>query len=103
MIIEPWLTPEVFGSGTLHSLFVDKPELKIARINLNTVENGTSILNFHYLVGTLKGVDYFTERHEQGLFTHDEYTEAFKTNGLDPFFDPEGLMGRGLYVATKAR
>jgi len=58
------------------------------------------LIDFHYLVGTSDGVAHFTERHELGLFTHDEYLDAFRAAGLAIDFDPDGFMGRGLYLAT---
>ena len=101
LIIEPWLPPEAFTAGLLSARFVDEPDLKIARMNSGRIEGTLSILDFHYLVGTPDGFSYFTERHEAGLFTHDEYLNAFRAAGLTVEHDPEGLMGRGLYIAEK--
>jgi SAM-dependent methyltransferase len=101
VIVEPWLTPDTYKPGGVHSLFVDLPDLKIARMNLSAQEDGLSILDFHYLVGTPQGIDHFTERHELGLFTHDDYMSAFHAAGLQVEYNPEGLMGRGLYTGVK--
>jgi hypothetical protein len=57
---------------------------------------------FHYLIATSESVEHVQELHELALFTREEYEEAFRAAGLSVTFDPEGLMGRGLYVATKA-
>ncbi len=100
LIVEPWLTPEVYEVGRFSAAFVDEPDLKIARMNMMKLEGTLSIIDFHYLVGTPDGFSYFTERHEMGLFTHDEYLDAFAAVGLTVGFEPEGLMGHGLYLAT---
>ncbi len=100
LIIEPWITPGDFKPNYLRSIFVDHPELRIARMNVSAVEDKVSILNFHYLVGTPQGIEYFRERHELGLFPLDEYEGSLRAAGLDTVFDPEGLTGRGLYIAT---
>src|SRR4029077_8051325 len=34
MVLEPWITPANFKKGLLSFVFVDKPDLKIARINI---------------------------------------------------------------------
>lgn len=102
IIVEPWLTPEFWDTDNLHAVFVDEPDIKIARVSDNSLADRTSVLNFHYLVGT-KGnpVAYFREQHRLMLFTHEEYTDAFRRAGMNVEHDPEGLMGRGLYVASK--
>jgi hypothetical protein len=43
-------------------------------------------------------VEHFTERHEMGLFSADEYLAALEESGLETIYNPEGLMGRGLYL-----
>jgi SAM-dependent methyltransferase len=101
LIVEPWLTPEQYRGGQVHALYEDRPNLKIVRMNTSEVRGDLSILEFHYLVGTPSGVEYFTETHETGLFTEEQYRNAFEAVGMDVEFDPAGLMGRGLWIATR--
>ncbi len=101
LIIEPWFSPEAFTPGTIHGLWVDQPDLKIARMNLSTVKDSLSIMDMHHLVGTTKGIEHFIEHHEMGLFTHEQYREAFQAASLQVTYEPEGLTGRGLHIATR--
>ena len=101
VIIEPWLTPDVYGAGTVHAQFVDQLDLKIARMNISEVDGTVSVIDFHYLVATAEGIEHFTECHELGLFSHDEYLGAFVASGLEVVYDPQGLMGRGLYIGLR--
>jgi hypothetical protein len=70
-------------------------------MNVSERRERESFVRFHYLVATSDGVDHFTEDHSLFLFTHEEYVRAFEKAGLDTTHDAEGLMGRGLYIATK--
>jgi len=101
LIVEPWFTPEQWKPGRVSALFVDQPDLKISRMNISEVEGYLSFFVFHYTVGTPQGVEYFTELHELGLFTHEEYLEAFRKAELEVIHDPEGSDGRGLYIGLK--
>jgi len=101
LIVEPWFTPEQWKPGRVSALFVDQPELKIARMNISEVDGRLSFFFFHYMVGTPQGVEYFTERHELGLFTLEEYLGSFRKAGLAIVHDPTGLDGRGLYIGLK--
>ena len=100
LVVEPWLTPEAVKIPHVGSVFVDEPELKIARVNTIEVDGRTSSFDFHFLVGTPQGVEHFVERHELALFTHEEQLAAFRAAGLSVEHDPEGLMGRGLYIGV---
>lgn len=102
LIVEPWLTPEAFQTGNPWAVFVDEPGLKIARMDVPEVDGRVSVITFHYLVASPEGVEHFTEVHHLALFTHDEYMEAFARAGLGVAHDPDGLMGRGLYVGQRA-
>ena len=101
VIIEPWLMPDVYEAGKVYATFVDKPDLKIARMNISGIEEGLSILDFHYMVATAEGIEHFTERHELGLFSHEDYMQALEASGLSVTHDPEGLTGRGLYIGVR--
>ncbi|MEO8286133.1 MAG: class I SAM-dependent methyltransferase [Chloroflexota bacterium] len=101
LIVEPWFTPDAYVPGMLSSVCVEEPDLRIARMNVGRVEGGVSILDFHYLVGTPDGIEYFSEQLELGLFTHEQYMDAFLNAGLQPERDPHSLTGRGLYIGIK--
>lgn len=101
LIVEPWLTPDTWNPGTVHALFIDEPELKIARVNTSFVDGHISYFDLHHLVGTPKGTKHFVEHHELGLFETDELESVFTEAGLDVTYDPEGLTGRGLFIGQK--
>lgn len=101
LVVEPWFTPERAVAGMVSALFVDKAELKIARMNITTIEGTVSTLNFRYMVGTPAGIDSFEEKHELGLFTRHQQEDAFRMSGLQVLYDEEGLSGRGLYIGKK--
>jgi SAM-dependent methyltransferase len=103
LLVEPWLTPEAVRVPHVAAVFVDEPELKIARLNNIEVEERRSSFDFHYLVGTSDGVEHFTERHDLTLFTREEQLAAFQAAGLAVEHDEEGLMGRGLYIGVAAQ
>lgn len=102
LVIAPFLTPDAWDPGHPYALFVDQPDLKIARMNVSRADGTVALLDFHYLVATPEGVEHFIEHHELGLFTDAEYRAAFTQAGLDVTYDAEGLIGRGLYMGTHA-
>jgi ubiquinone/menaquinone biosynthesis C-methylase UbiE len=101
LLVEPWFTPENWNTGSVHASFVDQPDLKIVRMNISKRKGRLSFFTLHYLVGTPEGIKHFTELHELGLFTVDEYLSAFRAAGLEVYHYPEGLTGRGLYTGLR--
>ena len=110
LIIEPWLSPEVWDENHLHMLTVDEPDVKLARATLPSTRgdnNEISVLDFTYLVATQGKVETFEERHELRLTSEAEFLSALSKAGLDATFEPDGLRmpgqpgSRGLYVGIK--
>lgn len=102
LIVEPWLSPEVYRAGNLHANFVDRPDLKVARMVKGEKKGRLSIMDMHHLMATDDGVKHYVERHEMGLFTKEEYLDAFAQEGCETVWLEEGLMtGRGLVIVTR--
>jgi SAM-dependent methyltransferase len=103
IVVEPWFTPDAWKPGTLHALHIDEPDLKLTRMSKSPAIGPGDIvaMEMHYLVGAPAGVEHFMEVHEMGMFTHDQYVEAFNLAGLKVERLEEGLMGRGVYVAIR--
>ena len=102
LIVEPWITLRNFKKGGVGARFVNKPDLKIARINISRVIGPFSNFEYHYLIGTPDKIRYVKDKESMGLWSHTEYMNAFKRSGLTTRFDREGLMGRGLYIGLKS-
>lgn len=99
ILVEPWFAPDVWQERLIHMLSAETENLKVCRMNTSSRERNISILNFHYLVGSVGKIEYLTERHELGLFTIDQMLSAFKDADLEVHYNPQGLTGRGLYIA----
>lgn len=104
LIVEPWLTPSTFDpTFPSRAMMVERPGLVGVRLNDSRVEGRLSIMDFHYLVGRPgQPVEHLVETHALGLFTDVEHRVAFEAAALAVDHDPEGLMGRGLWIGTAA-
>jgi SAM-dependent methyltransferase len=101
LLVEPWLTPDEWVPGRPHVLAHDEPRLALARVTLSGLRgNRVSTTEMHYVVATPDGIDHFVELHELYLFSHDELRAAFESAGLAAELDPEGPIGRGLWICT---
>ena len=101
VVVEGWFGPDEWDPKHVGAVFVDEPELKIARINTAETRGRVSFMELQYLVGTLEGVEHFTEPHALYLFTPDEYQAGMRSAGLTVEYDKDALMGRGVYIGVK--
>jgi SAM-dependent methyltransferase len=102
LIVEPWLRSDTYTAGFLSASLVDLPELKICRMMRSEREGSLSIMDMHHMVTRPSGVTYFVERHEMGLFTDQEYVEAFSAKGFRAKMSTESLtQERGLILVTR--
>jgi len=99
VIVEPWITPELWRENEPHMQLVDLPDLKICRMSLTSRQGNLSLVPLHYMIATRHSVENIREDHELALYTVDEMLGFFKRAGLSVTYDAEGISGRGLYVA----
>jgi SAM-dependent methyltransferase len=108
LVVEPWFMPDAWRVGVVSALTVDIESGKAVRMATSGRRGDVALLDFHYLVGTSGAsggsdgraapVEYFVEHHELGLFTWDQYGDAFEAAGLRFHIDRYGLIGRGLII-----
>lgn len=100
VLVEPWFGPHDFQGGSVHLHTVEREELKVARVSRSEVREGLSWMEFQYLVADPGEIRHLREVHELGLFTKEEMLDALQNGGArEVSHDPEGLTGRGLYLA----
>jgi SAM-dependent methyltransferase len=99
ILVEPWFTPDLWESGVPWMVTVDKPDLKICRMNVSEQEGNLSRIRFQYLIARNTGIEHFHEDHELALYTVEEMLECFRLASLTVTHDPQGVFGRGLYTA----
>jgi SAM-dependent methyltransferase len=102
LLIEPWITREKYWKGKLIANFTNLPELKISWMYIQEMEDNKSIFDINYMVGTVEGINTFNEQHVMGLWTDEQYQQAFEKAGIKPHFNEKGFFGRGLYYGVKA-
>jgi trans-aconitate methyltransferase len=99
ILVEPWLSPLAYKPGQPHMVTVDRPNLKVCRVNVSKREGDISILHFHYLIADEKAVRQVEEVHRLALVPADQMVSHFTTAGLRCVFDSLGLFDRGLFIA----
>jgi len=104
VVVEPWFTPDVWIDGHVGTNLVAGDGVTVMRMNSSWLEDEgrVSAMDMHHLVGRPGSVEHFVERHRLSLVTVDEHLAAFAAAGLAMEHDPDGFMGRGLYVGGLA-
>jgi SAM-dependent methyltransferase len=104
VMVEPWFTPESWNPGRVFVHTAEADGLHVIRMSNSGLEGRVSKLDFHYLIGSTEGIEHRVEHHALGLFTREEMSVCFAAAGYgDVQYDPEGLTGRGLYIARASR
>jgi len=101
VLVEPWFAPDQWHPGRVFTTVATKADSKVVRMSYSRQRGKISVLEFQYLIGTSRGVEHETELLELGLFTEQEYLQAFQKAGLTVTHDLKGLDGRGLYIGVK--
>jgi predicted TPR repeat methyltransferase len=102
-LVEPWPTPGVLDPAKRFTHAGEAQGVRVSRHSRVEIEGTLSRLLFDYEIEDHGEVRRFSEVHELGLFTTEEMMQAFQRAGLEVQHDPEGLTGRGLFIARSAR
>lgn len=102
IIFDLFVQPDKFVDGLLFSLNIDEPDIKISRHNISKRKGELATFDFHTLVTTHYGVEYFTEYHELALFEDDKVIDILETVGFKAHKPAMTLVkDRSLFVGIK--
>lgn len=104
LLVEPWFTPAQYWDGHVAVNHATSATMDVTWMYVQRRDGDLSRALIHYLVarrGEETSVEHFTEEFIGGLFTDEQYVDAFRRAGLEPVHEPAGLFGRGLYWALK--
>jgi SAM-dependent methyltransferase len=99
VLVEPWLAPGVIDPARVTEHDAEGPGIRIRRVSRIEIEDRVSRIHFDYEFTDATGTRRASEVHSMGVFSVDEMRSAFRDAHLDVEYDPEGLMGRGMYIA----
>ena len=102
LVVEPWVKPEDWDPAPLPRIDSGQGEgLSVTRMTRVWREAERTFLDMQYLIGTADGIEHVQEHHANALYDEEDYRDAFEGAGCSIEVDPEGLIGRGLYVGLK--
>jgi dTDP-3-amino-3,4,6-trideoxy-alpha-D-glucopyranose N,N-dimethyltransferase len=103
LVVEPWIRPEDWLPLPLPRIDSGEGEgLAVTRMVRSWRDPDRTYLDMQYLIGSDDGIEHVTEHHETGLYGEEVYREAFDAAGCSFEVDPEGLIGRGLYMGVRS-
>jgi hypothetical protein len=102
VVVEPFIEPADFREGHISDEEGSDETTRVVRVSYSEREGNVLNLVMHHFVST-DGKASAADPLVFGIamFTADEMRGAFETAGLEVFHDPDGLMGRGLYIGRK--
>jgi len=102
-LVEPCFPPGVLEANREFIHSGEAHGVRVSRHSRTEINGTLSRLLFEYEIDDHGEVRRVSEVHELGLFTTEEMMQAFAAAGLHADHDPEGLTGRGLFIARRTQ
>jgi SAM-dependent methyltransferase len=103
LVLEPWYPPEGWRDGHVAAESVTANGIAVSRSSSSVRDGAIATMVWGFAVARPGGdVETYVEEHRTGLFTRAEYDDALRNAGFVYDYDPDGLLGRGRYIAVKA-
>jgi len=99
VVIEPFIDPSDFRPGHISVEQGDREDAHVVRVTYSQRTGNVLKLTMHHYVSRAGKVSVAEPLlFDIAMFTAGQLRGAMESAGLEVFHDPEGLMGRGLYV-----
>jgi len=102
LLVEPWVTPEEWRTGSFHLGTYGTRERPIVRLHVSLRTGARSRMDMHYLAADRGKVLHWVERHDLTLFDVATQLRAYRAAGLKVRrLASRFSTTRGLYLAVK--
>lgn len=101
LIVDGWILPEDWSAGYVVVHQAQRDGTHVVRVSRSGTRGRVSRMEWHLPVADRHGIDHFTEHHELGLSTRDEYLDAFERAGLAADVLPGAADGRDRHLGRK--
>jgi SAM-dependent methyltransferase len=99
VVVEPFIDPSDFRPGHISVEDGEDGKTRVVRVAYSERVGNVLKLTMHHYVSASGNVSVAEPlRLDIAMFTAEQLRAAMESAGLEVFHDPEGLMGRGLYV-----
>lgn len=98
----PWRMPAPEERTSVRVILID-PDERVLALGARDPDDGRDVwfLPGGGVEGT--GIQHATERTQLGAFTRADYEVSLRRADLEPHYDTDGLLGRGLHLGVKGR
>jgi SAM-dependent methyltransferase len=103
VVVEPWVSDEIFEDTRVDASVQDLPGGKIAMASAARRQGRIAKLDMHYWISQKGRIRHISELFEVGVWREAEYRSLLADEGLEVHYDREGLMGRGLLIGLRPR
>jgi SAM-dependent methyltransferase len=99
VVIEPFIDPSDFRPGHISIEQGGNEDARVVRVAYSERTGNVLKLRMHHYISAAGKVSVAEPLlFDIAMFTADQLRDAMESAGLEVFHDPEGLMGRGLYI-----
>ncbi|GAB3078324.1 methyltransferase domain-containing protein [Nocardioides zeae] len=99
LVVETCNAPTEWSTDLVGTVVVERPGFSAVRMGSSTRHGRVAEVELQYLIGSAaSGIEHVVEHHALGLFTEEEYAEAFRTAGLAVERAPSGPFPRRILV-----
>lgn len=101
VIIEPFVSPELYIDNLMDAYTVNEPELKLTRMNTSKRKGNIATYDFHFLIGEKGKIRYFVDRMQLGMYESRKVLNIMNKAGLKAEFLKKRRVYRGVYIGVK--
>ncbi len=101
LIVEPWIHPDRWRLGHRIAEAANGDGLAIGRVSVNGREGHVSTFDLYWTIASDESVQQFMEPHRMGLYSPEQYIDAFRGANLTVEHEETGLTDRGLFIGHK--